>query len=79
MTHWIPLDKQLHLLLCFAICAVASIVHPVAGAVAALAAGLCKEWHDSRQQGNAWSWGDIAFDMTGTVLAAVTVFLLQTL
>jgi VanZ family protein len=78
MTRTIPLDKQLHLLLCFAICTVASIVNPVVGVVAALAAGLLKEWHDSRQQGNSWSWGDVAFDMAGTVCAAVAVYLLKT-
>jgi len=74
----IPLDKQLHLLLCFAICTVASIVHPVVGVVLALGAGVLKEWRDSRHAGNAWSWGDIAFDMAGTVASAVAVFLLRT-
>jgi len=76
-SYWVPLDKQLHFLWCFAICILASMVHPLAGIATAIAAGLLKEWLDSRQQGNAWSWGDIAFDAAGTVLAAVAVWILQ--
>lgn len=76
-SYRVPLDKQLHFLWCFAICTGVSIVHPIVGITAAIAAGLLKEWHDGRQQGNAWSWGDIAFDAAGTVLAAVAVWILQ--
>lgn len=73
----IPHDKQLHLLYCFIICILFSIVHPWVGIVCAIGAGVWKEWKDSRQPGNAWSWWDIAFDTAGTVLAAVTVWILQ--
>lgn len=76
-SYRVPLDKQLHFLWCFAICILASMVHPIAGVAAAIVAGLLKEWHDSKQEGNAWSWGDIAFDAAGTVLAAVAVWILQ--
>ena len=74
---FVPLDKQLHLLYCFAICTGGSIAHPVVGIFAAIAVGLIKEWKDSGEPGNVWSWGDIAFDIAGTVLAAVAVFLLK--
>lgn len=73
MIHY---DKQLHLLYCFTICILFSIVHPWVGIVCAMGAGVWKEWKDSRQPGNAWSWADIAFDIAGTGLGASAVKLL---
>lgn len=55
-------DKLLH----FWACLVFSLAGPYGVAFAAGAA-VSKEYDDSKEHGNSWSWGDILADVAGLV------------
>lgn len=70
-------DKLLHFLGCYFICASLYILFGwiwVAVCVA-LIAGFLKEWIDSRDDRNRWSWGDVLADVLGIIVFVVQVYL----
>jgi len=69
----VPIDKQLHFLYSFAIlvCVTAFTKNIHLGYLTALAFGIGKEWHDSRQKGNYWSWGDLVADVLGILTGII--------
>ncbi len=71
-------DKTLHFTASMVITLYALTFLPtLAGIAVAAAIGATKEWYDSKQEGNSWSWGDIIADVAGIITAAVPLFLIQ--
>ena len=77
-------DSILHCFICFIIATIvsATFAHtptPVAvcyvsGVLVAMSAGLGKEYGDSLDEGNSWSWVDVFWDMVGALLGACFAF-----
>jgi uncharacterized protein YfiM (DUF2279 family) len=66
-------DLIKHFLICFIVTAIAGS-H---GAAASMAAGVTKEWCDSKQPGNKWDWWDIAADVAGAACGLAFNYLLN--
>lgn len=69
-------DKVLHFLVCFVIAFVLSFVNPIFAAAATMIVGMYKEFTDSHEEKNYWSWGDILADLAGVAAAVVLFFLI---
>lgn len=70
------MDKLKHFAVCLAIALVAgAILHPIAGAVLALAIGAAKELRDARGFGTP-CWGDMAANTGGALTGAGLAYLL---
>jgi uncharacterized membrane protein len=67
------LDKVLHFQTCFFICTVVALLHPVAGVLVALLAGIAKEFYDSHGRGSGWCWYDLAADALGVIAALLVL------
>lgn len=63
----IKIDKKLHFLGSYAICTTLFVLFGFVwqSVVVAVLAGCYKEFMDSKQINNYWSWGDIAADLLG--------------
>lgn len=80
-------DKLLHFLVCGAIAALtcilmmlvgATVLHcAIAAVIAAMAAGLGKEYGDRCAIGNHWDWYDLAADLAGAVVGTTLVILIM--
>ena len=68
-------DKVLHFLVCFVMTFVLSFVNVILAAAVTMILGMYKEFMDSHEEENYWSWGDILADSAG-VAAAIILFLL---
>lgn len=76
MLNKVPYDKALHFAVCFAI---ALLLYPVIGwwsIGTAIATGVGKELYDWRDYGT-FSWGDIAADMLGVIVAMIILILIK--
>lgn len=74
-------DKLLHLSLCAAIAVAVMLVmrltatplrgSSVAALLAAMCAGVGKEYGDMCADGNRWDWGDVCADFIGTLIGTL--------
>ena len=69
-------DKVLHFLVCFVVTFVLSFVNVILAASATMILGMYKEFTDSHEEENYWSWGDILADLAGVAAAVVLFFLI---
>lgn len=65
---WFSKDKFKH----FGASYAWAVVHPMA----AVGAGVTKEYCDSEDKDNHWCWKDIVWDLLGTVLGSITHYII---
>ena len=70
-------DKLLHFTISAVIAFALSLANPIAGISFTLGLGLCKEYGDSKAQGNKWSWGDIVADAIGVIFGGLIGILVK--
>lgn len=77
----IPVDKKLHFLGCYGLMATGALLPIPVWVVAALVftIGLVKEWRDSKQKNNYWSWTDIIANTAGIFSYLCAQYLLSLL